>query len=208
MGPPCACPPKELGFEDQSERWHVLNNIEYSYNTRRIDHYDELLDAEFRFFFAPGDVKGGAPESWDGTEEWEATARLFRSNSQTDPPQDPICLSMRLDIPFVTGEIEWVEFIPAEYPTEKWYSATLFYVFTFEIHPDMTYIARSGAKAEFVVRNHPQDGKDHWELVELRDLGGTIEEPAAAASVAEATWGGIKRLYDDGASLTLRSTRR
>jgi len=163
---------KPVTRQDLSERWHVLNNIEYAYQTRRVDIYDELLNTDFTFFFSPGDVGGGSPETFSRTEEKEATSRLFISNEQTqNPPPDPVCSDMNLDLVFEPENLNWVEVIPEGFPDEKWYTTTVFYRFTFEIEPNTTYIAQNGAKAQFTIRNNPSGGKNHWELVEFRDLG-------------------------------------
>ncbi len=158
--------------ENLSQRWHVLNNIEYAYKTRRTDIYDELLNASFIFYFSPGDVNGGSPVTFDRSEEINATGRLFQSNEQTqNPPPDPVCRSIRLDLVFEPDDLEWVEVQPEDFPTETWYSTTVFYTFTFEFEPNTTYIAQNGAKAQFTVRNTGTEQNPHWELVEFRDLG-------------------------------------
>jgi hypothetical protein len=158
--------------ENLSQRWHVLNNIEYAYKTRRIDIYDELLNANFTFYFSPGDVNGGSPVTFNRAEEKDATGRLFISNEQTqNPPPDPVCRTIRLELVFEPGELIWVEVHPQAFPTETWYATTVFYTFTFEIEPNTTYIAQNGAKAQFVVRNTGTDQNPHWQLVEFRDLG-------------------------------------
>ena len=154
-----------------TERWHVLNNIEYAYKNRDRLTYDELLNSDFVFYFSPGDVGGGTPETLNRPDELDATGRLFASNSQTqNPPPDPVCRSLRLDLVFDKDNINWVEVIPEGFPDEKWYTTTVFYTFTFEIETT-TYIPYNGVKAQFTVRNNPQGGNNHWELVEFRDLG-------------------------------------
>ena len=157
--------------ENLTQRWHVLNNIEYAYKTRRIDIYDELLNSDFVFFFSPGDVNGGAPETFNRAEEKDATGRLFASNQQSEPPADPVCRTIRLDLIFEADDLQWVEVQPEAFPGETWYSTTVFYTFTFEMEPNTTYIAQNGAKAQFTVRNTGTDQDPHWELVEFRDLG-------------------------------------
>ncbi len=186
--------PSALVKINPTQKWHVLNNIEYAYYTRRPDVYDELLNADFTFYFSPGDVGGGIPASWNRIEELSATSRLFLSHQQTqNPPSDPVCRSMRLDLVFDPDDLTWVAIQPAAYPTQTWYTVTVFYAYTFEIEPNTTYIAQNGAKAQFTVRNTGTEQNPHWELVEFRDLGS-----AAIRSVQlgqETTWGGIKAIY-------------
>ena len=164
-------PPPGTGKQDLTQQWHVLSNIEYAYQTRRPDVYDELLNTDFTFYFSPGDVGSGSPETFNRTEELDATTRLFNSNQQSDPPADPVCRSMRLDLIFDTDTLTWVEIEPDGFPGETWYTTTVFYTFTFEIEPNTTYIAQNGAKAQFTVRNTGTEQNPHWELVEFRDLG-------------------------------------
>jgi hypothetical protein len=186
-------PPPQSGELNLTQRWHVLNNIEYAYQARRPDVYDELLNADFTFFFSPGDVGGGIPETWSRTEDLEATTRLFNSNQQSDPPADPVCRSMRLDLVYDKDAMTWIEIEPDDFPGEKWYTTTNFYSFTFEMEPNTTYIAQNGAKAQFTLRNAGTEQNPHWELVEFRDLGSTAlrSVPLGQAS----TWGSIKSLY-------------
>ena len=191
-GPP---PPVENPPQNLTQRSHVLDNIEYAYNTRRLGVYDDLLNADFVFYFSSDDVGAGTPESWNRAEDLEATERLFLSNQQTEnPPADPVCRSMRLDLVFDEAAITWVEVQPPAFPTETWYAVTVFYTATFEIEPNTTYITQNGAKAEFTVRNAGTDQYPHWELVEFRDLGSTFVR-RTGADVSEATWGSVKALY-------------
>ncbi len=191
--PICACPP--VAFEEQNltERWHVLNNIEYAYGSRSSDVYDRLLNSDFVFYFSPGDVGGGIPPTWSRGEDLDATTLLFESNLQSDPPQYPVCHSMRLDLLYDSNTIEWFPVVPNDYPTETWYTSTVNYVFTFEMDPNITYVSLSGAKVQVTIRNVPQRGKDHWELVELRDLGDNLRNSDTAQQAP--TWGRVKALY-------------
>jgi hypothetical protein len=189
---PVTPPPVEpvLARQPLTSRAAILNNIEYAYKARRGDVLHELLDDEFVFYFAPGDVGGEIPPSWGRTEEYETTNALFESNTWT-APAGPICRSIRVDLQF-NAETEWAEVLPESAPGETWYTAEVFYSFTFEMEPDNTYIAQNGAKAEFTVR---QVG-DEWRLVEWHDLGSTIVTASNGAEVNQSTsWGGIKALY-------------
>jgi hypothetical protein len=171
--PPGDDPPPgpALKIEDLTEKWHVLNNIEYAYTRRSTDTYKALLNEDFTFFFAPGDVGGEIPAQWDRNLEEGATERLFGSNSQTEPPRDPICRSIRLDLQYDPDTMQWIEQIPEDFPSETWWMTTVFYTFTFEMDPSDTYIAQPGARAQFTVRNTGTDQAPRWELVEFRDLG-------------------------------------
>ena len=162
-------PPTNQTVQDLTQKSHVLNNIEVAYNKRNPEVYDALLDQNFTFFFFSGDVGGEIPAQWGRVDELAATTDLFLSNKQTPTPPSPVCRSVRMDIHF--DQVQWLEVIPEQFPDETWYSTTLVYEFVFEMEPDNTYQSKPGSKAQFTVRNVPQDGKDHWQLVEFRDLG-------------------------------------
>jgi hypothetical protein len=49
-------------FKDLTEKDDVLHNLELSYNERRFDKYEELLDADFIFYFAEVDYNLQQPE--------------------------------------------------------------------------------------------------------------------------------------------------
>jgi hypothetical protein len=173
-GPGDPPPVQNLKRENLSQKWHVLNNIEYAYQKRDRSVYDELIGQDFTFFFAPGDVGGNIPEQWGRVDEVDATGRLFASNNQAgDPPPDPVCRSIRLDLQYDKDTMQWVEIIPEDFPDEVWYTATVFYTFTFEVDPDITFIPQNGARAEFTIRNAGTTEAPRWELVAFRDLGGT-----------------------------------
>ena len=162
-----------LKLENQTQKWHVLNNIEYAYANRSSGYqvYEELLDDDFVFFFAPGDIGGEIPEQWYRPEELSTTQGLFLSNSGT--VNGPVCRSMRLDLQYNKDTQPWVEVVPEDFPDETWYTTTVYYTFTFEMEPDLTLIAVPGAKAQFTVRDaDPDPTKERWVLREFRDLAG------------------------------------
>jgi hypothetical protein len=175
---PDEAPPKDDGGDsgavqkmELTTREAVLNNIEYAYDNRKIDAYDELLDQNFTFFFAPGDVGGSIPEQWPRTDELLTAGYLFISNNQP-VPAGPVCRDIRLNL--TLDNIQWVEIIPEGFPDETWYTTTIFYNFTFEMDPDQTYVATPGAKAQYTVRNMGTEAAPHWQLVEWRDLGSDV----------------------------------
>ncbi len=166
-GDPPSPPVKE---ENLTERWHVLNNIEYAYSTRNQRVYNALLGTQFTFFFDEGDVGGEIPEQWDRPLELGATTDLFASNSQGEPAEDPVCKQIKLDLIFDKDNLGWIEKIPEDFPDQVWYTTTVNYTFTFQMEGDLTYI-QNDAKAQFTVRDVGLPGSPHWELTEFRDLG-------------------------------------
>lgn len=165
----------------------VLHNIELAYNKRRIDWYNAVLDENFTFFLAPGDVGGNVPDSWNRADEIGLNQKLFDVNYTTLP-----CQSIFMDIRTEDGET-WTEIIPESAPNEIWYSATLYYDFKFEISPN-TYIPNPGSKATFIVRNAGTADAPHWQLVEMKDLGGS-SLMSSAAGTEPVTWGSVKVMY-------------
>jgi hypothetical protein len=185
--PPCdPCPPPS----NLTQREHVLNNIEVAYNKRRIDKYDELLDAGFTFFLTTGDVGGGLPEYWGRPEEVEYNTRLFDPNYTGSNR----CKRIQVDLLFEDG-VQWEDTIPPSAPGETWYATTVHYEFKFDMEPDDTYISLPEAKATFTVRNTGTDSAPRWKLVEMRDLGQGFVRAGAAATTETTTLGRIKALY-------------
>lgn len=155
-------------FKDLTQKEDVLNNLELAYNKRNITRYDELLDPDFTFFFAPGDVGGTIPDQWGRAEEMSTTTLLF--DATLNDTRYPTCRRISMNLQFESG-VQWVEIRPEDFPNETWYSTTVFYDFTIEMKPDNTYIATSGSSAEFTVRNVGTIDAPHYQLVEFRDLG-------------------------------------
>jgi hypothetical protein len=179
-------------YENLTEREHVINNLELSCNDRNLSRYDELVDDNFTFHFSPGDVGGTIPAQWGRTDEMAAATGLF-CRTGCDPGV-PLCRSIRMDVKFEDG-VTWDAVVPLSTPTETWYTTTVFYEFTVEIEPDVTYIAVPGARAQFTVRNAGTDESPQWRLVEWRDLGDGAIVVQGPASTEASTWGSIKALY-------------
>ncbi len=184
------CPPRTpWGFLSLTSRSAVLNNIEVAYAKRLSYRIDELLDADFVFYFDESDVGGEIPESWDRNTEMATTDALFTSNVAPNPT-GPVCRQIRVDLVFNKKAMIWTETIPVSYPDETWYATTVNYTFTFQMEGDITYI-QNNAKAMFVVR----PVGDEWRLVEWHDLGAPTVPSSAAGSSETKNWGAIKSLY-------------
>ena len=180
--PPAPKPPEP----DLSRREDVLNDIEYAYRSIKsggIQKYDNLLDADFIFFYTDGDVAGGIPVQWGRAEEIKTTSGLFDNATKID-----------LDI-------DWEKLVPSGWVEstvngETWYSLTANYNFTIVIGAD-TYLSNAGARATFTVRNAGTEAAPRWQLVEFHDLGAPqrFSSVRAANSTDQSTWGEMKALY-------------
>ena len=179
-------------FQNLTEREHVLNNLELSYTQQSYSPFEKLLDPNFTFFFSPGDVGGNIPPQWGRIEELSVAELLF--DRSLNNPNYPTCSSIRMDLKFESG-VTWVSGVPEDFPTETWYTATVYYEFTFEMEPDQTYIAVPGSQAQFTVRNAGTDDAPQWRLVEMRDLGIDIAALRSGTGTEKTTWGGVKALY-------------
>lgn len=180
-------------FLPLTTREAVLNNLEVAWDNRVPGRIDELLDVNFTFFFAPGDVGGEIPEQWDRIAEYQATRDLFISNVQP-VPTGPVCKSIHVEVG--RDGLRWIAIIPEGYPGETWYFTTASYAFTFEMEPDFTYLSAPGDSADFVVREVAVGEKKEWRLVEWRDLGNSrMASVRQTAATSEVTWGRFKALY-------------
>ena len=186
--PTSVAPCTNCGGDPFAKREGVLTQLEYAYNKRNISKLSPVLDQNFIFYLAPGDVVGSEPDSWNRADEIDLSTRLFDKNYATLP-----CQSIYMDIKVENG-LSWVEVIPASAPDETWYQTTLFYNFRFDISPN-TFIPNTGSKAVFTVRNAGTAEKPHYQLVEMRDLGGSPLLNATAAATEPTTWGGVKLMY-------------
>jgi len=151
-------------YEPLTERNSVLNNLELAYKERNINEYDRVLDENFTFFFADGDVSNGnTPEQWSREAEVGATRNMFDENF---PGTNPI-VRIELDLQFKNAV--WVEITPDEAPTETWFTATVPYTFTIDALPDQTWITQGVPTAQYTVR--PQGTTpETYKLVQWRDL--------------------------------------
>jgi hypothetical protein len=185
-------------FQPLTSRSAVLNNLEIGWTQRRADKIDELLDENFVFYFSPGDVGGEIPPTWDREIDLAATTALLESNQNNTI--GPVCRSVRVDL--ITDDIVWVP-VPTSPPAnETRYAATVPYVFTFEVEPDITYIPPNSARAQLTVREVAVDGgTTEWRLVEWRDLDG-VASMVQETSADIKTWGAIKAIYRGSRPLT------
>jgi len=190
--PAVGLPLPRSSLQNLTQKEHVLNNIELAYNQRNVEWYHGVLDQNFTFILAPGDVGGGVPTSWGRATELDLHTRLFDKNYTALP-----CQSIKMDLNL--DSVQWTEFTPQSAPSETWYLTTIYYNFTFEIAPN-TYINDTGTKATFTVRDAGPSGNyaHHWQLVEMRDLGpqnNLMASRVALASTQPSDIGRVKGMY-------------
>jgi hypothetical protein len=155
-GDPPVIPPPTQTKKDLSNKTDVLNNIEYAYNKKDLNTYNELLDDNFTFFYTESDANGTTPVQWGQTDEIKTTQGVFGA-----------ALSISMDLQWEDG-VTWTDIVSG---SETWKTTTVFYHFTIKIG-DTTYIPNAGAKAQFTIRDTGTAEKPKWKLVEFRDLGG------------------------------------
>lgn len=151
-------------YEDLTEEWHVLNNLELAYNEMNIDRYQELFDQKnFVFHFSQGDIGGEVPSQWGATEEVASATNMFTQAGGRD--NNPI-LSIELKLSY--ENLEWNDYeLPDDFPNETLRRITgVVYDFSIVTANDLTYITSGAPRADFIVRN--VDGK--WRLVKWYDL--------------------------------------
>ena len=142
----------------------VISNMEKAYNARKIQEYKRLLDENFVFFGAPGDVGDGiVPEQWDRATEELVNEGLLNKNN-TGPYA---CQTIDMDIRMEDG-ISWTSSTAPN--GETWYTTSLNYQFRFEISPDI-FESLPNSRGDFTVRNAGTAEAPQWRLVEFRDWG-------------------------------------
>jgi hypothetical protein len=185
-------------FENLTEIWHPLNNLEEACSQRNIDRYREALDADYyTFFFSPADFASGqTAQFWTYDEDTEAAERMF------DPQLPDIgkrAVNLEFDLIFDKDSIVWSEFVPADPPNETWYSTTVGYTFYIKLGDGVReYVQRPGSGASITVRQHPGEGK--WRIVQITDIPGTAQNSISIRQLAErdvqdASLGEIKAIY-------------
>jgi hypothetical protein len=179
--------PTPSPYNDLTEKWHVMSNLERAYDERNVARYAEIFDQDhFVFHFNPGDVGGDVPEYWGYTEEINSATNMFTGGGgHNDNPILSIDLTL-MDIESAT----WTDVEDARFPGETLWQATVQYSYYMDTEADIQYITSGAPKAQLIVRQ--VDGK--WKLVTWYDLEGTYQMQTAAAT-QESTWSKVKALY-------------
>jgi hypothetical protein len=199
--------PKEEAYkclEAACPRDNVLFNLQSAYNDRNIKRYDELLDADFIFYFSAADVQGGvvSTEYWSRAAEINACKNIFDPN-YSNPSQEPV-QDIDLLLVYPSGDDQWTP-NPApdqvRYPGETWYQKIVIYNITVQLPGDYQYVGLN-KQAAFVLRAATVGSQQVWRIVTWRDDTGTnfrqVSRSDQAAGIAEdTTWGQVKALYSE-----------
>lgn len=162
---PKTTPPKEekkkepLVYQNLTEKWHVLNNLQLSYTGQDVIKYQEILDPnDFIFFLDPNDIKPGDPTQWGYTEEMASASNILQKGGPIES----------IDLELVAfKDAVWTEVVD----NPGWYDTTVQYNFTIQAaNGGNTYITSGTPSAEFMVR---QNGEGKWQLVRWWDKAGT-----------------------------------
>jgi len=156
-------------------RDNVLNNLQAAYNDRNISRYDELLDADFIFYFSAADVSGGvvSGEYWSRAAEINANKNMFDPN-YSNPTQEPV-QDIDLSLVYPAGDDQWTQVTPEDqvkYPDETWHQKIVTYNLTVQLPGDFQYVGKN-KQAQFTVRAATADSKQIWQIVVWRDDTGT-----------------------------------
>lgn len=197
---PPKSPYKSLAADQPRD--NALFNLQYSCNERNIEHYEELLDEGFVFYFSAEDVLNGTVENWSRAVEVTAATNLFDPN-YSNPTQQP-AQDIDLSLVYAEGDDEWTPIEPEDqvtYPGETWYQKIVGYNLTVQLPGNFQYVGLN-KQAAFVLRAATEDSKQYWRLVVWRDDTGTLLREAvrrehAGAIVEETTWGQVKALYSE-----------
>jgi len=157
--------PEVPRFENLTERWHVLNNLELVYLQRNTDEIEKLMDDAFTFFFSDGDVGGSIPVQWNREAEIAATQGMLTGPNRL--------LSVDVDIQFDKDTLQWIAVVPdpqGPFAGETWFKTTVTYIFTLRVDEDLTFITAGAPRVQFTVREADVNGTLFWRLIEWRDL--------------------------------------
>jgi hypothetical protein len=168
-------------YEDRSEEWHVVHNIQQAYNDMNPGAFAQQLDPDHFVFYFYDVVGGDTPESWGYDEETASATNMFTgAGGEYDNPIRSITLT------FLGVEAaDWQDTQDADFPGEVLRQATVGYRYYMDTEADVIYNTAGAPKAHFIV--HKAHGK--WELVKWYELD---VEPGLKTSPS---WGQIKYLY-------------
>lgn len=180
-------PPPDPAYQDLSEEWHVLHNLEKAYNEMNVTAFQELLETgNFTFYFNPGDVGGDIPAQWGPVEEIRCAQNMFTAEGGSD--NNPV-VSIEVMLSYDNGS--WDDYQSEDFPNETLRRIrNVVYDFIIVTANDITYITSNAPRMDVTVRN--VDG--HWKLVEWFDRGDGSALLSPAASQAN-TWSTVKSLY-------------
>jgi len=156
-------------------RDNVLFNLQSAYNDRNIKRYDELLDADFIFYFSAADIQNGVVDAdyWSRAAEINANKNMFDPN-YSNPTQEPV-QDIDLSLIYPAGDDQWTQVTPEDqvkYPGETWYQKIVTYNLTVQLSGDFQYQGLN-KQAQFTVRAATVDSKQVWRIVVWRDDTGT-----------------------------------
>jgi len=188
-----ARPAKEVvSFKDLKVKDDVLYNLELSYNERRIDEYDKLLDGNFVMIFSAADVFHGlTPEQWSRATEINVTSQMF----------DPIHPDENLRVTSIDCSLDyaadgWIE-EPAnqDHPGESWWRKAFGYDLILKW--DLVGWERRALDGHGEVTIRWDPNLEHWRIVLWRDdvHGVMTLIPGDGASI-RSTWGNTKASFD------------
>ena len=155
----------ETPWPDLKEKDDVFEYVELVYENMDIDHFPEVLDDDFIFWFSTADYDLGiTPEQWGRTEELGSARNMFTSFSV-----EKYGAITGIDL-IITPEGLWIEVPMTEspYAGETWYQKTAEYYIIVETTSEFT-LQGTEKKALFTVRQSEGDGENIFRIVLWND---------------------------------------
>ncbi len=107
----------------------VMENFRTAYSTRDLDFYNEVLHADYRFYFTQEDVLSGAvpTEFWGKAEEMEATENIFSGNAYQSPDGGSEAGVSAITFSQLDQTVDWQPVGPEDpdFPSTQWASFTV-----------------------------------------------------------------------------------
>jgi len=192
--------PTPSPYENLTEQWHPLNNLEVAYGQRDIAHYRAALDsAYYTFFFSAADYSSGkTDEFWTyDTDTWAAERMLDLQL----PDLNIRAVILEVDLVFDKDALTWNPVQPDSAPSETWHATTVGYTYFIALGDGVrAFIQAPGASVTITVRQDPDDGK--WRIAEITDMPRTTQNAPSIRQLAqrraeESSFGQIKALYGE-----------
>ena len=156
---PDPIPPPE--FKDRTEREHVIENMELSYQVTDLEHYKELLHMDYIWHMQ----EGSDPEFLSRDQDINATKGIFDSKKFGHPDENKRI--ERLELQIYDGRWDSLHSIEGEPCSDCWYSERVY---------DITIDVASGTtihgydRVDFYIVGADEGGKRKYKIIRADDV--------------------------------------